>query len=138
MPPSLPSRLLEMVVHTPAVFTLVPLTHSSISRNLASSPTISLQLLSLKSEIMTSCMTKTTKHFQNFSDLSLNVFTSHIFVTVDTTTHFPIAELFFFGFHDPCLSFPTTTLDGCFLWVLPLAHFLLYLLSLPISFILMF
>lgn len=89
MPPALPSRLLEMVVHTPSVFTLLPLTHSTINCNLASRPTISPQLLSLKSEIMTSYMTKTTKHFQNFSDLSLNIFTCHIFVTVDTTNHFP-------------------------------------------------
>lgn len=92
MPPALPSRLLEMVVHTPSVFTLLPLTHSSINCNLASRPTISPQLLSLKSEIMTSYMTKTTKHFQNFSDLSLNIFTCHIFVTVDTTNHFRPAQ----------------------------------------------
>lgn len=83
----LSSKSLERIIHTSTVFTLLLNIHSSIDCNLTSSPTISLKLLLLKSELMTSYVTKTTNHFQNFSDLSMNIFISHIFVTVDATNN---------------------------------------------------
>lgn len=116
------------VVHTPAVFTLLPLIHSSISCNLASSPSISLQLLLLKSEIMTSYMTKTTKHFQNFSDLSLNIFMGHIFVTVDTANHVPHRKTLLLQLPQYLPFFSNCHLK----WLFPLGSTFSSLLTLPV------
>lgn len=89
----LSSKSLERIIHASTVFTLLLNIHFSVDCNLTSSPTISLKLLLLKSELMTSYMTKTTNHFQNFSDLSMDIFVSHIFVRVDATTTPSILKL---------------------------------------------
>ena len=144
---------------------------------------------------MASCKTKSTKHFQDSSDLSLDVFTSHIFVRVDAihcllhpetppprllrcllvfrkyhpkqlVSFSPSLLKIFIYLAAPGLSYSLWILitwpgieprpsaliaqslsywttreapwKSWFLWVLPLAHFFHYVLSLPISFKLMF
>lgn len=77
---------------------------------------------------MTSYVTKTTNHFQNFSDLSMNIFISHIFVTVDATNNFLHPETLL-----PQLPWSLLFISSCHLnWLVSLSSTLSSLLTQPV------